>query len=76
MPSKKRARMEERISMHQAPPGEAAPAFYENPEPGTGKRRDDPTLILRKIDFGPGVDLTGMRDLAAQPIPAEDLEGS
>jgi hypothetical protein len=73
MTSKKRARMEQRIAMRRAAPGEG-PAFYEKPEPGEGRRRDDPTLILRKIDYRPGVDLTGMRDLAAQPIPPEDLE--
>jgi hypothetical protein len=53
-----------------APPGEAGPAFYDKPEPGSGKRRDTPEVVLQRVGR-PQVDLTGFREAAAGSDPAE-----
>lgn len=55
-----------------APPEETVP-FHTEREPGEVKRRDVPELVLRKLEQVQ-VDLPGFRDLAARPIPEEDLE--
>jgi hypothetical protein len=56
-----------------APPGEPGPAFYAQPEPGEGKRRDRPEIVLRPVDQRPQVDLSGLRDAAAAGIDPADL---
>lgn len=53
-----------------APPGETGPAFYDKPDPGSGKRRDTPEVVLQRVDR-PQVDLTGFREAAAGSDPAE-----
>lgn len=53
-----------------APPEETGPAFYDKPEPGSGKRRDTPEAVFQRVDR-PQVDLTGFREAAAGSDPAE-----
>jgi hypothetical protein len=53
-----------------APPEETGPAFYAKPEPGSGKRRDTPEVVLQRVDR-PQVDLTGLWEAAAGSDPAE-----